>query len=230
MIEIHVFDNAEGVAQAGAAVFLDEYEKAIALKGEFVVGLSGGSTPKRMHALLVGLEIEWSLVTVVLGDERYVPPEDPQSNERMVRETLVDHVPVGSFLPMYRGESPEADARSYEEVLPFVDLIYLGLGDDAHTASLFPGELGVFDDDHKVIAAKAPVNAPDRITLTANCITCFPKVAFLVAGESKAEAAWRCLEGPVDIANVPSQAIARFAPNVVWLTDRLAVTKLQAGA
>lgn len=227
MIDLHVFDDADGIAKAGAAIFLAEYQKKA---GEFVVALSGGSTPKRMHALLATLDIDWERVTVVLGDERYVPADDPQSNERMVRETLIDHVPVRRFLPMYQGKGPDVDARDYESVLPWIDLIYLGLGDDAHTASLFPGQPGVFEDERRVIASKAPVNAPDRITLTPPAINAAGRVVFLVAGATKAEAAHKCLEGDVDLANVPSQAIARFAPYVDWLSDRDAAARLGLGA
>ncbi|CAN5623681.1 6-phosphogluconolactonase [soil metagenome] len=223
MTDLHVFDDADGIAGAGAAIFLGEYQKKA---GEFVVALSGGSTPKRMHALLATLDIDWGRVTVILGDERYVPADDPESNEKMVRETLIDHVPVGRFLPMFKGNGPDVDARDYEAILPWIDLIYLGLGDDGHTASLFPGQPGVFEDERRVIASKAPVNAPDRLTLTPPAINAARQVVFLVAGEAKTEATWRCLEGPVDLAKVPSQAVARFAPKVAWLSDRAASRRL----
>ncbi|RYG42588.1 6-phosphogluconolactonase [bacterium] len=227
MIDVHIFDETEAVAQAGAAIFLHEFS---AKQGEFVVALSGGSTPKAMHALLATLDIDWGRVTVVLGDERYVPSDDPQSNERMVRETLLNHVPVGRFLPMYRGEGPDADAAAYEAELPPIDLVYLGLGDDAHTASLFPGEPSVLEQERRVIGAKAPVNAPERITLTPAALIKAGKVVFLVTGEAKADASWRCIEGPVDILGVPSQSVARFAPNVVWLTDKKAAVRLESAA
>ena len=237
---IQVFPTPAELADHAAQLFAETVTAAITENGRAIVALSGGSTPKLLHARLIAepnvSQIDWSKITFLWGDDRYVPATDPQSNEGMARETLLDHLPTApaAVLPMYQGESPEADAAAYERSLlnlfqnepPIIDLLLLGMGGDGHTLSLFPGEPGVHENARWVIAAKAPVNAPDRITLTPVLANSAAKILFLVAGADKADALTRCLEGPINYDETPSQAIARVSPNVTFLVDQAAARNL----
>lgn len=235
-----VFPDAAAVAQAAAELFVQVSQRAIADHGRFTVALSGGSTPKRLHALLASDplrdQVEWERVVVLFGDDRYVPPSDPQSNETMARDTLLTLVPVAeeNIHAPYREGGPEIAARDYELVVrrlfgdepPSLDLTILGMGGDGHTASLFPGEPVVYEKEHLVVASRAPVNAPERVTMTPPLLNASRTVLFLVTGEDKAEAVHRCLEGEENWDETPSQAIARYAPNVVWMLDEAAASRL----
>ena len=233
---ISVFPDPELVAQAAADEFVRVVSTAIQARGRAVVALSGGSTPKRLHALLTDPArrdlIDWSAVTILWGDERFVPASDPQSNERMARETLLDLVPIPAdqIHPMVQSDDPVKDAQSYEALLKDanleIDLLLVGMGADGHTLSLFPGEPGVHEATRLVIAARAPVNAPVRITMTPVAANAAREVLFLITGADKAEAVQRCFEGPINLDETPSQALARFAPNLVAYLDKAAAANL----
>src|SRR4051812_28796380 len=145
--EIVVADNLAAVVAAAAARIAQAAERAIASRGRFRVALAGGSTPRALYPQLV-TAIDWTRADIFLGDERVVPPDDPQSNYRMVRETLLGpaRVPAANVF-RWRSEAGELDAaaQAYEQALrardapPLLDLALLGLGPDGHTASLFPG-------------------------------------------------------------------------------------------
>lgn len=231
---MRVFETPDDLARAAAERFAQLARVAIAARNVFIVALSGGSTPKRLHAYLAGEfreEIDWSRVIVVFGDERYVPPTDEQSNERMARETLLDHVSVSedNILGMYHPGGPEVAADRYEGMLRAqfgegfaTDLTLLGIGPDGHTASLFPGRPSVHETERWVIAAKANAGVEDRITMTVPILNRSRETLFLVAGEDKREALERALNGPENWDETPSQAVGRHAQNVEWYVDRTA--------
>jgi 6-phosphogluconolactonase len=234
---IRVFPDPEAVAEAAAEEFVRASKEAIAERGRFVVALSGGSTPKRMHAALAGRlrdQVDWSKVHVLFGDERFVPNTDDQSNERMARETLLSLVPIpaSQVHGMYQPGSPQDAAAAYEERLRDllgadpIDLALLGLGPDGHTASLFPGRGSVHETARLVVAAKANAGVEDRISMTAPLLNRSRKVLFLAVGADKADAVWRAIEGPLNWDETPSQAVARNAQNVEWFLDSAAATKL----
>lgn len=164
---------------------------------------------------------DWSSVDVYLGDERCVPPDHPDSNHRMITETLLDAVgPVGSDHPMYRSGPAELAALAYQEeiaALPTFDLIHLGLGPDGHCASLFPGSpaLAIEDPSVLVVANRDPManNPHDRITLTYPAIARARLVVFTVSGSSKREAFSRIVAG----VDLPAARVT--AEQVVWLVD-----------
>jgi len=235
-----IFATADEAAQAAANLFVEAAREAIEARGRFTVALSGGSTPRKMHALLASSplidQVRWSEVYVFFGDERYVDPTDPQSNELMARETLLSLVPIPAeniYAPYHPG-GPDIAAKLYEETLrrffteepPVLDLIYLGMGPDGHTASLFPGEPGVYELERLVIDARAPVNASERITMTPPLLNAARRVVFLVTGADKAPAVHRCIEAPENFDETPSQAIARYA-QVTWLLDKAASADLK---
>jgi 6-phosphogluconolactonase len=192
----------------------------------FSLFLSGGSTAQQCYERLAetgGSEsgVRWDTVDIYLGDERCVPPDDPDSNYRMIRQTLLEHVgPVGSDHPMYLTGTPSAAAVDYQAVigsLPAFDLVHLGLGPDGHTASLFPGSaaLEIVDPDVLVAANQDPrANNPhDRVTLTLSGIARARLVVFTVSGSSKREA-FTAIEAGADL---PAGRVV--ADDVVWLVD-----------
>jgi len=188
--------------------------------------LSGGGTAVECYeALAARRGVDWSAVDVFLGDERCVPPDDPDSNHRMVVGTLLDAVgPVRSDHPMYLGGSPVDAAAAYQALiapLPDLGLVHLGLGPDGHTASLFPGSDALDDTDpsHLVVANRDPngVNRHDRLTLTYAAISRARQVVFTVSGASKRDALARIAAGE----DLPAARVA--GPDVLWLVDAAAL-------
>jgi len=236
---IEILPTPADVATVAARVFLESYQVAVSTYGRFVVALSGGSTPKALHAILAAApyrdQIDWPLVHFLFGDERYVPPTDDQSNEKMARMTLLSLVPVleSQVHGMYAEGGARWAASRYEEILREVlgpdlaiDLTLLGLGPDGHTASLFPGRGAVHETERLVISAKANVGVEDRITMTVPLLNRSRKVLFLAAGQDKVDAVYRAIEGPESWDETPSQAVARHATNVAWIIDEAASARL----
>ncbi len=193
----------------------------------FSLFCSGGSTAQECYEALAavagpGSGVDWAGVDVYMGDERCVPPDHPDSNHRMVAETLLDVVgPVGSDHPMYRSGTPSAAAIDYEAViapLPAFDVVHLGLGPDGHTASLFPGSaaMDVVDPAVLVVANQDPnaVNPHERITLTYPAIARARVAVFTVSGPSKREA----FAGVVAGDDLPATHVV--ADRILWLVDR----------
>ena len=188
--------------------------------------LSGGGTAQECYAALAARPgVDWAAVDVYLGDERCVPPDDPDSNHRMIAETLLAAVgPVRSDHPMYAGGPPADAADAYQELLaPLGDLglVHLGLGPDGHTASLFPGSAALDDADpgRLVVANRDPngVNRHDRLTVTFAAIARARQVVFTVAGTPKRAAFARIAAGE----DLPAGRVT--APDVLWLVDTDAI-------
>jgi 6-phosphogluconolactonase len=235
---VRIFDDLDSLSHAAAELFVKQAAEAIAERGRFIVALSGGSTPKRLFGLLseepYRSQVEWGHVWALFGDERYVPPKDEQSNERMARQSLLDKVsiPVKQILPMYHDGGPAIAAQEYETAIRSIlepdlaiDLVLLGIGPDGHTASLFPGDPSVHESERLVVASVASANARDRVTMTPVLLNKARLVLFLIAGEDKAAPLDRLLNGPINLDETPSQAIGRFAPNVEFFVDRSAVAR-----
>ncbi len=200
---------------------------AVGAQGRVSIALSGGSTPKAMHAKLRELAVPWDKVEVYWGDERAVPPDDPASNYRMAKETLLDHVQVKKVVRI-EGElkAGEAAAR-YADLLagaPPLDVVLLGMGDDGHTASLFP-DTREPDGDATVIATQAPVAPHPRVSLTLNAIAGARMVAMIVGGESKAK---RLAEVYRQIQSgqpkLPAARVRSAGGPVWWLVDQAAAS------
>jgi 6-phosphogluconolactonase len=229
--------DAAAVAEAGAARFVAAAEAAIAARGRFLCALAGGGTPRATYRLLAtrhAARVDWGKLEVFFGDERTVPPAHPDANYRMAKEALLDHVPIDpARVHRMEGERDPAEAaRDYAARLeaiagqpPRLDFVFLGLGADGHTASLFPGTRALLPTDASVIAVEVPQLATFRITLTAPVLSAAAQVVFLVEGAGKAEALRRCLEAPP--GTVPAQLVAP-AGGAVWLVDRAAAAALQA--
>jgi len=193
------FDDNTAVAAAARDRILTTAALAIAARGAFRIVLAGGHTPELAYRLLAEAETDWSRWWVYYGDERCLPPEYPERNSRMAREALLERVaiPFGQVFPMPAELGAEAGAARYAEclgnALPF-DLVLLGLGEDGHTASLFPGQ--VYRAGLVMPVYDAPKPPPERISLTPKALGDCRRLLFLVTGEGKREAVrrWRAGE------------------------------------
>jgi len=229
----------------GAADFIaDLAAKSIAEHGRFTIALSGGGTPRPIYARLATADyrdrIDWSQVHIFFGDERCVPPDDVRSNYRMVRVALLDHaqrpLPPGNLHRIQGEIDPAQAALIYEQELqslfrtsafPTFDLICLGLGDNGHTASLFPGTAALRDQVRWVVPQYVEVMATWRVTFTAPLINAARHIAFLAEGAGKAEMLWRVLEGPYQPDVLPAQLIQPISGQLYWLIDAAAAAKLR---
>ncbi len=239
-MNVEVYEGPQELAEAAARAFVEGAAKAIAERGRFAVALAGGSTPKATYEALArdhSGDVDWPNVHVFFGDERTVPPDHEDSNYRMAREALLGHVPVGSVHRM-RGELPPDEASSsYEADLkeffgglpPVLDLVMLGIGEDGHTASLFPETpaLGVTDR----LAVANPVAKLDttRLTLTVPVLDAAREVRFLAAGAGKAEALAEILEGEADPRAYPAKLVQPTG-GPTWMVDRAAAGALRGPA
>lgn len=239
---VNVYEDVRELAGAAARLFAEEAKEAIAESGRFAVALAGGSTPKATYVTLASgygssSDLDWSKVHVFFGDERTVGPDHEDSNYRMAREALLSLVPVGSVHRM-RGElAPPEAASLYEDELtaffglepgeaPRLDLVMLGIGDDGHTASLFPRTPALNVRDRWVVENPVEKLETTRLTLTAPAINAAKKVVFLVAGESKAEALRQIVEGDADPRDYPAKLVR--PPNAPeWLVDEPAARLLK---
>ncbi len=196
----HRFDSAEAVAQAAAARIFSAAQESIAERGLFRVVLAGGSTPKATYALLRDMPAQWDAWSIYFGDERCLPPAHPERNSVMAREAWLAHVPIPAEqvfeIPAELGPEPAAQryAPVVDGAVPF-DLVLLGMGEDGHTASLFPGR--PLDDSALVAAVfDAPKPPAERVSLGLGALNASHEVLILVTGEGKREAVrrWRACE------------------------------------
>ena len=239
--DLAVLPSAAALADAAAGRFITAARDAIASHGQFIVALSGGSTPRdtylRLATEALASSVMWSRVQVLWVDERCVPPHDVESNYRMARETLLDRVPIpaANVHRIHGEDDPPTAAGVYEATLRAllrtpagarIDLVLLGLGEDGHTASLFPGSAAVHEQTSWVLAARAPAAPVWRITLTPAVINAAAEVLFLVAGGAKAGILRRVLEGPRRPQELPAQAIAPSNGRVRWCVDAAAAADL----
>ncbi|EFK11076.1 6-phosphogluconolactonase [delta proteobacterium NaphS2] len=237
---IRTYKNLEAVSRAAAEIFVEEAVDALSARGRFAVALSGGETPRRLYSLLtespIRENIEWKAVHIFWGDERCVPPGDPRSNARMARLTLLDHVPLPAenVHPIPCDRSPQEAAAQYEAEIkaffgtasPAFDLVLLGLGDNAHTASLFPHTPVLDEKDRWVAEVCVPEQDMHRVTLTAPIINQARQVLFLVSGAEKANALKQVIQGPFRPNDFPAQLIRTKAGHSLWLVDHDAADKL----
>ena len=236
---LEVLPDRASLMRAAAEHVVGVAARAMTRHGRCALALSGGSTPADLYALLAtgafAARIEWSRLEVFWGDERCVPPNHEQSNYRMARDALLAKVPVPETnVHRIRGEDdPKVAAVAYEELLRRAlgpsgfDLVLLGMGDNGHTASIFPGMPAVTEVSRWVVAQYVEVVGMWRVTLTPAVINAADHVTFLVAGADKAERLREVLEGPEQIEVLPSQAIRPTHGALMWLVDVAAAGKLR---
>ena len=237
---IRIFDDPEAMSRGAAELLVGIAKQAVAARGRFSVALSGGGTPRRTYELLATApyrdQVDWSRAHIFWGDERCVPLDDPRSNARLAREALLGHVPIPPVQvhPMDCSPSPREGARRYEVMLreffapaaPCFDLIMLGLGDNGHTASLFPGTPALTESKRWVAEVYVPQQELYRLTLTAPIINGAAAVAFLVAGAAKAAVVREVIQGPRDPLRLPAQLINPQPGELYWLLDKAAAGAL----
>ena len=214
---------------ADAADFiLERARQAIGERNEFRIALSGGSTPRPVYARLAAAnDVPWDLVRITFGDERCVPPDDPESNFRMARETLLAPaaVPEKSILRMRRDLGINFAAQEYQDQLDSIasersepiyrhDLILLGLGDDGHTASLFPGTAALEETTRRVVANFVPKLNAWRLTFTFPLINQARHILFLVGAAKSPGLIERVLEGDQQL---PAARVDPSAGEVTWM-------------
>jgi len=242
--EIRVLDTPADLFLAAATEFATLASQAVRSQERFSVALSGGSTPKALYTLLASgsvPNIPWEKIFFFFGDERFVPPDHPDSNYRMARETGLfakvsdDHV----FRVRTEGKDADAAALDYEHTLrkffglqlgefPRFDLVFLGLGPDGHTASLFPGTVALNEKRRLVVANWVEKFHSYRITFTLPVLNRAACVMFLVAGADKADIVREVLEN--GSANLPSQKVRPSDGRLLWLLDRVAGQRLKPDA
>lgn len=217
---------------------------AIDEHGKCTIALAGGSTPGSTYRLLSRQpyvsDIDWANVYLFWGDERWVGHDDTQSNYRMSRETLIDQVPIpeANIFPVdTTAASPEAAAEAYSKVIRNTvrtdgdsvafDLILLGIGDDGHTASLFPHSPVLSVPDSEICVATTRPDGATRITLTPGVLKAASQVVFLVSGETKAGVVQKILQGPQNIEELPASLYHSMTGSVSWFLDTAAATRLE---
>ena len=233
---LEIYPDADGLARAAAQFIAAVAARSTSTRGMFSVALAGGSTPRATYEILAGksfaASIDWSQVHVFWGDERCVPPDHPDSNYNMVRQALLDRVPVPSEnVHRIRGElPPERAAAEYrvevESVLgqePQFDLVLLGMGADGHTASLFPATPALEESTLPVVAIYIERLQAWRVTLTLPTINRARHVLFLVSGSPKAPMLTRVLAGE----RVPAALVQPADGELVWMVDRDAASAVQ---
>jgi 6-phosphogluconolactonase len=236
--DLRVYDTLDALSDGVAAAIAATVHDVVDARGCCSLLLAGGSTPRAAYDLLATRyrdRVPWDRVHLFWGDERVVPPDDPRSNARMAREALVGRVPCpAANVHPIPTELPSADeaALGYEATLrghfpdnhPVFDLALLGLGADAHTASIFPGSRALTDTDRWVMAVTAPVELPVRITLTMHALTAATRLYVLTAGADKAAALRHALDPAADPARYPAAALQRAGGRVIWWVDRAAAS------
>ncbi len=242
MTAIRVLPDPQALAEAAARHVAEYAQTAIRERGRFSIALSGGSTPRELHLRLSSRplvdQIDWARVHVFFGDERSVPPDDERSNFRMANETLLSKVPIPrDQIHPIRGElPPEEAAAEYEQQVrqfagaepPRLDVILLGMGDNGHTASLFPGLSAVREQRRWVVAEYVGEVSMWRITLTPVVLNLAREDVFLVAGSAKAQMLRQVLEGPPAPDKLPAQVVRPTLGDVIWMVDAAAAAQLTA--
>ncbi|MGI4789584.1 MAG: 6-phosphogluconolactonase [Janthinobacterium lividum] len=251
MTDFEVLPTDTALADRAAALITDAAREAIAARGRFTIALTGGSSPHKTYELLAkasGAEqIDWSKVFVFVGDERFVPYEDERSNYGMCQRLLLNHVsiPKEQIFPIPTDTAtPEDGSAEYAETLssvfgmpqsgppPALDVILLGMGDDGHCASLFPGMPSLTVDDAWVVSTPPGTLPPpvDRITVTFPVLNAARQVLFLVEGAKKAPAVRDILEGGATVNVHPSAGVQPSHGKLLWLLDKTAAGLLKSQA
>ena len=250
MTTVNVFPNADEVSARASEFILRAGQAAIADHGRFTIALTGGSTPEVTYSLLAqphhAAQLDWSKVFLFWGDDRFVPPDDERSNFGMASRTLLDKVlvPNDNIYPMPNSAVSAAQAADYyadtlaqffdipsgDSTPPRFDLVLLGMGDDGHIASLFPGFPTLEITDRWVVSSPPGTLPPpvDRVTLTFPVLNAAHQVLFIVTGDRKAEAVQDVLEGGALRGRRPAAGIRLTSGEVFWLLDQNAAKLLHS--
>ena len=239
---IRIFDDLDALSRAAASLFMETAARAISQRGRFLVALSGGSTPVGLYELLAQApyrqQMDWEQVHVFWGDERCVPVEDAENNYRQARDTLLSRVPIrAQNIHRIRSElEPAAAAEDYARVLkrfagaaldwPRFDLVLLGMGEDGHTASLFPGSAVQLSTPTLGVTAHYQDRPANRVTLTPLVLNAARRIIFMVSGAGKAQTIANVLYGEYQPERLPAQRIRPTAGELIWMLDSPAAAGL----
>lgn len=243
--EIHVLADTSAIAAAAADELVRVARETVKRSGRFTVALAGGSTPKTLYNLLAsdpGLRsaVPWDKMLVFFGDERHVGPDHPDSNYKMAWDAMLSKAPLApEQISRIKGEYEDTEkaAREYEQEIrqhfplkqgefPRFDLILLGMGNEGHTLSLFPGTKALHETRRIVTRNWVGKLFTERITLTAPAANSAANVIFMIAGVDKALALKGVLEGPLEPEQLPSQMIRPVSGKLLWLVDTAAGSML----
>ncbi len=252
MADYTIYPDVASLVDAAAGRFIEVAHKAIEVYGSFAVVLAGGSTPRALYRRLSGApynnQVDWNRVYLFWGDERSVPPDHPDSNYRMVRDTLLEGglVPPANVYRIRGDMEPQQAAINYEQRLRNLfdgqparqqqhgettlirfDLVLLGMGSDGHTASLFPGTTALRETQHMVAAHYVEKLGAWRITLTAPAINAAHNVLFFVSGDNKATTLQQVLQGAYQPDVLPAQFIRPEDGTLMWMVDAAAAAYLE---
>jgi 6-phosphogluconolactonase len=243
--DIRIAGSIQEWAHKAAGFIASASERTIRSNGRFILALSGGSTPKTLYQVLASPEwrtrLDWTKVYFLFGDERCIPPDHPDSNFNMAQTSLFQPLAIQpDHIFRMRGESADlsAVAQEYEETIrhltkaqlntvPRIDLVLLGLGDDGHTASLFPGTSALQETMKIVTVGQAPTGIRSRLTLTLGVLNQAAMVLFLVTGKGKADRVRRVLEPKSeDDRSLPAARVRPESGQLVWMLDQAAAQGL----
>ncbi|GHO83062.1 6-phosphogluconolactonase [Dictyobacter formicarum] len=242
-MDVTIFSDVEQLSRAAADYIVRVAREAIAARGLFTLALSGGSTPKKLYSLLATesyrSQIDWSKVEIFWSDERCVPPDDPESNYRMANEVMLSKLPIPAehihSMPADQADRDAASVAYTQEMkrtfgtddVPQFDLIQLGMGPEGHTASLFPHQPSLREQQRLVMPVSVPKPPPDRLTFTPRLINAASHILFLATGAEKDEAVGAVLEGPYQSDEYPAQIVHPTHGEVTWMLDTAAAGKLR---
>ena len=246
--EVRILPDANAIARRAAEKIAEAAAVAVKEKGVFTISLAGGSTPKTLYSLLASdpvfkSQVPWDKTQFLFGDERHVPPDDSESNFRMANESMLSKVSLKpEQVIRIKGEYQDAEkaAKEYEQALrawfklsdgqlPRFDVLLLGMGDEGHTLSLFPGTKALHDNGRLVMSNWIGKLYTERVTITAPVANHSALVIFMVTKADKALALKAVLEGPYEPEQLPSQLIQPTNGKLLWLVDTTAGSKLSMG-
>ena len=239
---VEIYQDVDTLSQAAARYVVSIANESIVTHGRFTLSLAGGSTPKKLYALLASEpyrdQINWALVEVFWSDERCVAPDSEDSNYHLAEEVLLSKVPIPASqihrMPADAADRDAAAQRYTEEMqralgtngIPSFDLMQLGMGPEGHTASLFPHQASLKEQQRLVIPVDVPKPPPPRLTCTPPLLNAAVHVLFLVTGQDKADAVAAILEGEHNPDEYPAQIIKPANGEVTWMLDSAAASKL----
>jgi 6-phosphogluconolactonase len=243
-MNVGIYPDLNTISHQAAQYIVRIARESIVTRGRFTIALSGGNTPKQLYSLLASepyrRQIDWTFVEIFWGDERCVPPEDPESNYYMAQEVMLSRLKEIPAIQVHRmpADQPNRDAASQaytEEMqrvfstdgIPNFDLIQLGMGPEGHTASLFPHQASLHETTRLVMPVSVPKPPPDRLTFTPPVLNAARNVLFLVTGADKADALKAVLEGPYNPDEYPAQIVRPSQGEVTWMVDTAVAQKLQ---
>lgn len=242
-MHIATFADIDQLSHTAAQYIVRVAQEAIATRKRFTFALSGGNTPKKLYGLLATepyrSQIDWALVELFWSDERCVPPESEDSNYHMALQVMIDQIPIPAS-QVHRMPADEADrdaaSATYTAELnrvfgttgvPAFDLIQLGMGPEGHTASLFPHQPSLHEQQRLVMPVTVPKPPPPRLTFTPLLLNAAHNILFLVTGQDKADAVQEVLEGEYNPDEYPAQIVRPEHGDVTWMFDTAAAAKLR---